>query len=200
MKTLAFVTVALLCGAALAETADKSKPIQVNADRLDADELKQTAVYAGNVRVTQGTMQINGARLELREDPEGYRMAVVTVPAGELVTFRQRRDPRTPGIEEWVTGEGEKLVYDERADRVTLATRAKLRRLENGEQRDETTGEVIVYDMRNARSTVDGKSAGTPAGRVSTTIAPRRPPAPAAPATLEPARQLGQPAKPGQPK
>lgn len=193
MKTLAWLAAALLCGNALAETADKSKPIQINADRLDADELKQTAVYLGNVRVTQGTMQITGARLELREDPEGYRYAVVTVPAGEFVTFRQRRDPKTPGIEEWITGEGEKLVYDERADQVTLSTRAKLRRLENGEQRDETSGEAIVYDLRNARSTVDGKSAGTPGGRVSTTIAPRRDSKPAAPAALAPTRQLGQP-------
>lgn len=195
MKTLAFLVAATLCAGALAETADKTKPIQVNADRLDADELKQTAVYSGQVRVTQGTMQITGARLELREDPEGYRTAVVTVPTGGFVTFRQRQDPKTPGVEEWVTGEGEKLVYDERADRVTLSTRAKLRRLENGEQRDETAGEVIVYDLRNARSTVDGKSAGTPAGRVSTIIAPRRETKPAAPATLAPARQLGTPAK-----
>lgn len=190
-----FTLLAVLTGTALAETADKSKPIQVNADRLDADEVKQTAVYAGNVRVTQGTMTITGARLELKEDPDGYRTAIVTVPAGQLVTFRQRRDPKTPGIEEWIDGQGEKLVYDERADRVTLSTRAKLRRLENGEQRDETLGDVIVYDMRNSRSSVEGAAAGTPAGRVSTTIAPRREAKPAAPAVLAPAKQLSQPPK-----
>ncbi|MEG0821488.1 MAG: lipopolysaccharide transport periplasmic protein LptA [Burkholderiaceae bacterium] len=196
MKTaLAFALLAGLAGAAVAETADKSKPIQVNADRLDADEVKQTAVYAGNVRVTQGTMTITGARMELKEDPEGYRTVIVTVPAGELVTFRQRRDPKTPGIEEWIDGHGEKLVYDERADRVTLSTRAKLRRLENGEQRDETTGQEIVYDMRNARSSVDGAANGKPGSRVSTTIAPRRDTKPAAPASLAPAQQLTQPPK-----
>ncbi len=192
---LLFTLLAVLASTAFAETADKSKPIQVNADRLDADEVKQTAVYAGNVRVTQGTMTITGARLELKEDPDGYRTAIVTVPAGQLVTFRQRRDPKTPGIEEWIDGQGEKLVYDERADRVTLSTRAKLRRLENGEQRDETLGDVIVYDMRNSRSSVEGAAAGTPSGRVSTTIAPRREAKPSTPAVLAPAKQLSQPPK-----
>jgi len=194
-NSIALLAAALFSTALCAETADKNKPIQINADKLDADEVKQTAVYSGNVRVTQGTMQINGQRMELREDPDGYRIVIVTVPAGQLVTFRQRRDPKTPGVEEWIAGEGEKLVYDERADRVSLSTRAKLRRLENGEQRDETSGDTIVYDMRNARANVDGKSGASPDGRVSTTIAPRRESKPAAPAPLAPAKQLAQPPK-----
>jgi len=188
----------LLASEAHAEQADRDKPIQVEADKLDADEVKQVAVYTGNVRVTQGTLRMDGQRLELREDPEGYRSAVVTAAPGQLVLFRQRRDSKTPGVEEWVEGQAERLEYDQRTDRVKLVQRARLRRLENGEQRDELTGQLIVYEQRSSRTTVEGGPTASPDGRVRTTIAPRKDPKdakPAAPAALAPAPQLAAPRK-----
>lgn len=198
MRFAILIAALLLASAAGAEQADRDKPIQVEADKLDADEVKQVAIYSGNVRITQGTLRIDGQRLELREDPEGYRSGVVTAAPGQLVLFRQRRDPKTPGVEEWVEGQAERLEYDQRTDRVKLLQRAKLRRTENGEQRDELTGQVIVYEQRSARTTVEGGPTASPDGRVRTTIAPRKDakdPKDAKPAALAPAPQMAAPRK-----
>ena len=54
-----------------------------------------------------------------------------------------------------------------------LQQRAKISRTENGVQKDMTQGEKIVYDMRFARSSVDGGVVNGKKQRVTTIIAPR---------------------------
>ena len=61
------------------------------------------------------------------------------------------------------------VTYDEETDKVTLEGKAQLSRSENGQQKDMTSGERIVYDMRNARSEVNSGEGK----RVTTIIAPR---------------------------
>ncbi len=158
--------------AATALSSDREQPIEVHADRFDGDEVKQTAVYTGSVTVDQGSMNLLGARLELRITPKGYREAAIT---GSPARFKQKRDPdpKTPSIEEWVHAEAGRIVYDEESDTVTLIGRAKLSRTENGQQKDMTQGERIIYDMRNARSEVDGGVVNGKRRRVTTIIAPR---------------------------
>ena len=60
-------------------------------------------------------------------------------------------------------------LTDEETDKVTLEGKAQLSRSENGQQKDMTSGERIVYDMRNARSEVNSGEGK----RVTTIIAPR---------------------------
>jgi lipopolysaccharide export system protein LptA len=179
----------LLAAPAFAEKADRNKPTQIDADSFSGDELKQTGVYSGNVVVVRGTLRMTGERLELKQDPEGYRFAVITVAPGKLATFRQRRDPDRPGIEEHVEGMAERIEYDEKADTVRFVNRAVWRRLENGEPRDELSGSQILYDSRNSRYTAGGSQ--TPGGndRTRTILAPRSeaPATPAAPVPLKPA-------------
>lgn len=151
---------------------DREQPIEVHADQFNGDEVKQTAVYSGNVSVDQGSMNLLGARLELRITPKGYRQATIT---GSPARFKQQRDPnpKTPNIDEWVHAQASRIVYDEETDTVTLTGGAKLSRTENGQQKDMTQGEKIVYDMRFARSSVDGGVVGGKRQRVTTIIAPR---------------------------
>ena len=63
------------CAAAFAqaETADREKPIEITANHFDGDEIKQIAIYTGNVEVHQGTKEILGTKLQLTISPEGYR-------------------------------------------------------------------------------------------------------------------------------
>ena len=184
---------AALAAPVLALSTDRDQAIEVHADRFDGDEVKQTAVYTGNVIVDQGSMQITGARLEVRITPKGYRQATVT---GEPSRFRQRRDPdpKNP-INEWMHARASKIVYDEETDTVTLIGAAYLSRTENGKERDMTEGERIVYDMRNARSKVEGSTVKGEKQRVTTIIAPRSntAPAPRTGTQLAPAEQLSTP-------
>ncbi len=147
-------------------STDRNQPIEVHADRFNGDEVKQTAVYTGNVVVDQGSMNLTGRRLELAITPRGYRRATID---GAPARFKQQSDPKTPGIDEWMHAHADKIIYDEETDQITLLGKARLSRSENGIQKDMTSGEKIVYDMRNARSQVEGGQKG----RVTTIIAPR---------------------------
>lgn len=165
-KFIVFSILAVIAAPTRALSTDKNQPIEVHADKFNGDEVKQTAVYYGNVVVDQGSMNLTGARLDLAITPKGYRRATIT---GSPARFKQQRDPKTKGVEEWVHAHASRITYDEETDKITLEGKAQLSRSENGQQKDMTSGERIVYDMRNARSEVhsgEGK-------RVTTIIAPR---------------------------
>ncbi len=118
--------VAGLVSAAQAEKADRTKPMNIEADAMRYDDLKQTSVFTGNVVVTKGTIIIRGTRIDVRQDPEGYQYGVVTAAPGKLAYFKQKRDA---GPDEWIEGESEVIEYDSRADNVKFIRRAVMRRL-----------------------------------------------------------------------
>ncbi|MEO8250237.1 MAG: LptA/OstA family protein, partial [Burkholderiales bacterium] len=75
---------ALGAAPALAEKADRDKPMNIEADALRYDDLKQKSVFTGRVVLTKGTIVIRGARLEVRQDAQGYQYATVTAEPGKL--------------------------------------------------------------------------------------------------------------------
>jgi len=180
---------------AQAEKADRNKPMNIEADAMRYDDLKQTSVFTGNVVATKGTMIVRGTRIDVRQDPDGYQYGVVTAAPGQRAYYKQKRDA---GVDEWIEGESEVIEYDGRADNVKFIRRAVMRRLIGAKVNDETTGPLIVYDQSNDTFTVNGAalppdasvSAGTPGSRVRAVLTPRAagaapaapPPAPAAPA------------------
>ncbi|MCU0951581.1 MAG: lipopolysaccharide transport periplasmic protein LptA [Burkholderiaceae bacterium] len=190
------ILLASLAQPAAAERADRDKPTQIEGAQCVAAELKQVTVCTGNVVLVRGTLRITGERMEVREDPEGYRQATVTAATGQLATFRQRQDTTRPGVEEWVEGAAERIEYDERAETVKLLQRATWKRLENGQPRDEVAGNLITYDSRSATYSVAGGPATGSDGRVRLILSPRPDgaPAPAPAAPLTPAPSLTPPA------
>ena len=171
-RFLAAAAAGLLALPVYALSTDRDQPIEVHADQFNGDEVHQTAIYTGNVTVDQGSMNLRGARLELRITPKGYRRITVT---GAPARFKQKRDPdpKRPNVDEWAHAEALTIIYDEETDTVILQQRAKISRTENGAQKDMTQGEKIVYDMRFARSSVDGGVVNGKKQRVTTIIAPR---------------------------
>lgn len=189
MRMLLMIALAACTMPALAERADKDQPMIIEADRGVFDELKQVNVVSGRATLTRGTLRITGERMELRTAPDGYRSAVVSAAADALATFRQRRDPTRPGVEEYFEGMAERIEWDERTESVRFVNRAQWRRLENGVVRDEITGQVISYDAAASTYRIDGGEQGS--GRVRAVIAPRTGETPkAAPAPLRPATEL----------
>lgn len=158
---------------ASAESGDSDKPVQIFSDKFDGDDVKQVAVYTGNVAVHQGTLEIHGAKLVLSIDPQGFRHAVMTPEKGKLVRFKQRRDQQTPGVDEWMHGEGDKLTYNEKSNQLILTNNAEVFRTENGVLKDRSRGVKIVYNMTNSTADISGDRSRGSAGRVSTVIAPR---------------------------
>ena len=172
--------------AAHAEKADRTKPMNVEADALRYDDLKQTSVFTGRVVITKGTIVIRGARVEVRQDAEGYQHGLVTAEPGKLAFYRQKRE----GVDEFIEGEAETIEYDGKADRVKFIKRAELRRYRGATLSDEMVGSVITYDNGNDTFAVDGGPASAAAGgRVRAVLAPRAgASAPAAAPSAPPAR------------
>ena len=199
---LATAVLALSAVPAFAEKADRTKPLNYEADSGECDALKQVCVLVGSVVLNKGTMRAAGERVQVRKDPEGYQYGVIVAAPGKLASFRQRRDSSKPGFEEFVEGYAERIEYDEKEDTVKLITRARVRLLENEVQRDELRGDAITYDQRNAKYFVTGgkpsADPNNPDGRVRGTIAPRTETPTDAPkagskASLTPAKDLANP-------
>jgi len=162
--------VALATCPARAERADRNQPMHVEADALRYDDLRQTSVFTGRVVLTKGTIVIRGARVDVRQDPDGYQYGVVTAEQGKRAYFRQKRE----GVDEYIEGEGEVIEYDGKADRVKFIRRAEMRRYRGATLADEMAGSLITYDNATEVFTVDGGPASpTPGGRVRAVLAPR---------------------------
>jgi len=160
------------CGA-WAEKADRQKPMNVEADNLGHDELKQTSVFTGKVLATKGTITMRGDRIEVRQDPDGYQFGVIKPLPGQLAFFRQKRE----GVNEWIEGEAERIDYDGKADRLTLLGRADFRRYRGTVLSDQVSGQRIIYENLTDQFTVDGVVGGVkPAngsGRVRAVLTPK---------------------------
>ena len=188
-----------ICSDVHAEKADRNKPMNIESDALRYDDLKQLSIFTGKVVVTKGTILIRGAKVEVRQDPEGYQFGTVTAEPGSRAFYRQKRE----GLDEFIEGEGEVIYYDGRADTVRFTTRAEMRRYKGAQLFDESSGSVIVYDNTTDVFTVDsGAVPGAPGagGRVRTMLTPTpkadaavapRPTAPASIPTLKSSAVLG---------
>lgn len=185
---VAWAALAFLATPALAEKADRDKPIHLEADQANVDDVKQLATFTGNVTLTQGTLVIRADRMVVKQDAEGFQYGAAY---GNLATFRQKRE----GAEEYVEGRGERLEYDGRADKVQFFNRAWM-----SLGKDEVSGNYISYDAKTEFFQVTGGAAATetnPRGRVRAIIQPKSKPRAtnpeAAPVAIQPAESLSAP-------
>jgi lipopolysaccharide export system protein LptA len=158
-----------------AEKADRNKPMNIEADSLDHDELKQISIFTGKVVATKGTIIMRGDRLEVRQDPDGFQYGILTATPNARAFYRQKRE----ASEEWMEGEAHRIEYDGKADRVELLGKAESRRYRGTVLSDQMTGQRIVYENLTDQFNVDGQLAGTkptgnaPSGRVRAVLTPR---------------------------
>ncbi|HNU65918.1 MAG TPA: lipopolysaccharide transport periplasmic protein LptA [Methylotenera sp.] len=165
LALLNFITIIGFSTNALAEAADRDKPINLEADSVKVDDAKQISTYSGNVILTQGTLIIRADKLIVREDSAGFQHSTST---GNPTTFKQKRE----GKNEYMEGSAQRIEYDGRMDKVQLYTKAWVKRGE-----DIVHGEYISYDANAEYAEVIGgaKSADgtTTSGRVRAIIQPK---------------------------
>ena len=183
LLALALLLAPGLVAPALAERADRDKPVNIESDRMNADDAKKTAVFEGRVVLTQGTMVIRADRITVRQDNQGFQFGTAV---GNLATFRQKRE----GFDEFIEGEAERIEYDGRADRVEFFNRAHLRR----DCGDDVVGSFISYDAKTEQFSVQSAKGSAPGKdeRVRAVIMPKNPQpqsakAPCAPLVPKPA-------------
>jgi lipopolysaccharide export system protein LptA len=170
---VALALVTLPAGPALAERADRSKPLTIDADKSGTFDLgKKIVTYIGNVVVAQGSLAIRAEKVELRQLADERRVATAFGAAGRPAAFKQKRE----GLDETIEGSAERIEYDDRSDTVRFVGAATVRRLRGATVADEITGGLITYDNLNEVFVVQGKPGGTTSGngsdRVRATFAP----------------------------
>jgi lipopolysaccharide export system protein LptA len=162
--------------AASAEKADRDKPMNIESDNLVHDELTQVSTFTGRAVLTKGTMVMRGARIEIREDADGYQFGVALPEPNKRAFFRQKRE----GVDEFIEGEGLRIEYDGKADRVKLIDQAEVRRYRGAVLGDQMTGKLIIYENLTDVFTIDGQrteeGGKADSGRVKAILAPRRKP------------------------
>ncbi len=84
--------------------SNSKKPIDIDSDRLEVDDKKQTAIFIGNVSATQGDYNLRSPRLEVTYE---HSAAAGSAPAGQgkaprklqsLLSPKKLPLPPLPGI------------------------------------------------------------------------------------------------------
>jgi len=156
-----------------AEKADSTKPTNVEANQMAYDDVKQINTFTGQVVLTRGTLVMKADKMVVVTDPAGYQLATLYAGAGQLATFRQKRDG---GPDLWVEGEAERMEYDGKTEVVKLFSRAHIKRLQGTQPTDEVSGQFISYDSRAEFYSVNNTASGESrpgAGRIKAIIQPR---------------------------
>lgn len=170
---------------ATAESADRNKPIELEADTVTVNDAKKTSTYMGKVILTQGTLVIRADKLIVREDKEGFQHSTST---GNPTTFKQKRE----GKDEYMEGAGQRIEYDGRMDKVQLYTRAWVKRGE-----DIVYGDYISYDANAEYAEVIGgaksESGSSSSGRVKAIIQPKNKPVTSSPPKVDKILRSGAP-------
>lgn len=160
--------VATISMPAWAEKSDRDKPVNIESDRMNADDAKRTAVFDGRVILTQGTLTIRGDRIMVTQDAQGFQTGTAS---GNPASFRQKRD----GSSEYIEAEADRIEYNGKADRVEFFGRARLRR----DCGDDVRGNYISYDARTEFFTVNSAASAAAKGaaqeRVSAVLMPKNP-------------------------
>lgn len=168
MTRFRLICLALLTGAAapaLALPDDANQPIRIQANAATLDDRRSTAVYTGNVVITQGSMRLTGNRVTLTTNAAGDVSKVVSV--GSPATYRQQ--PEADGKP--VDARAQTIEYHAADDRVVLIDQAFLEQGGNTFQ-----GQRVSYDI--SRQVVDAGRAdvaeGDNAERIEIVIQPRK--------------------------
>ncbi|TVQ68818.1 MAG: lipopolysaccharide transport periplasmic protein LptA [Oceanospirillales bacterium] len=140
---------------------DQDQPIYVSADHATMNEITGIAVYTGDVEIRQGTMILQGSRVEMHRDAQGSINRIITT--GSPAQFQQQAGPNQPLTKAF----GLHMDYRVPTQTVTITQQARVT-----QDADEFTGERIVYDMD--KSVVDAFRSESQGGqRVQMVIQPK---------------------------
>lgn len=134
-----------------AETGDRDKPINYQADSGDVNYQTKVGTLLGNVILTQGTMTIHADKIIFKQNPDN---SVSATAYGNPVSFRQKRD----GVDEYYEGFAQRAEYDGPKQFLELFDRALLRK-----GSDELRSNYISYNAATEFFKAEGRADSHPA-------------------------------------
>lgn len=125
---------------------DVTKPVKIDADSVVFNKSKGFAVYEGNVSITQGTLAIRAARIEIKAPGNRIERIVAT---GKPVTFQQQMDDG-----KLAKGQANKVRYLVEDKRLFLEGNAVL-----SQNNDKFSSNLIEYAIRDGELKAGDKKA-----------------------------------------
>lgn len=142
------------------QTSDETTlPIDIEANKLDAQDQQGLTIYSGQVVATQGSLTLTGDRLEI-EHPDRQVQKITTT--GNPATFKRFLAEENA----WIKGKADTIIYLNQTRQVELIGQAYLEQ----EGTHKIEGPKLVYDM-NAQ-TLNAGQTEKEAGRIKMTITP----------------------------
>lgn len=163
IKALIFSLIGLISYSALALTTDADQPIEIQADLVELDEQSGTNRYIGNVRMSQGSIEISAHQLEITSVKEEIERLIVTGTSAQQATFRQLSDE---GQE--ILAHAEHIEYLEKSNRLILSGNATLSKNQNL-----IRGEKIDYNTRSHKLVAGAQAETDKKERVHIIIQPK---------------------------
>lgn len=143
---------------------DQSKPIYIAADTAQINDKTGITTYTGNVIITQGSLLIEGARVDMHRGEDGIEKLIAT---GSPAHFRQRPQIDEPYSDAW----GLHMVYQVTKQKLTITENAKV-----VQDKDTFTGKKIIYDLNrsivNAFGSNNSSGKDDKPGRINMVIQP----------------------------
>jgi len=130
-------------GNAFANKSDQDKPLIVNADKVDVDDVKQSYQLSGDVLLIKGSMIAKGDKGIILVDPQGYQNIDLKGRPEVPASMRQRREGLA---DEFMQGVGRDVFYDDKKEQVILTGNATIKRLLNMQMLDQLQGWQIEYE------------------------------------------------------
>ena len=139
-----------------ARSDDSTKPISIKANSAEINDATGTSVYSGDIKITQGSMQLTGSRVTLKAK---HKKVQIITAEGNPSTFKQTTDDG-----EVINAKAGKMVYDLSANKIVLTKNAKLTGAGNAFSSDR-----IVF---HTDTEIVSAGSSTGSGRVNITVPP----------------------------
>lgn len=147
-RSLLLLAAALAAGPALAKSTDRQQPMDVSADNSDAlMEDNGVSVLQGNVRIRQGTLEVDADRAEIHRRGGDIDRIVLT---GAPVRLRQVSDGGEP-----LDASARTVTYTMSEEIMVLAGSVEIR-----QPRGTMRGETVRYDIDTGRLNGGGDGQG----------------------------------------
>jgi lipopolysaccharide export system protein LptA len=159
---------------AMALSTDRDQPINIEADRAEADHARRVTTYYGDVIITQGTLKITGDTVTIEYDDRDRLTKLVS--EGAPARFRQLPDGKSDVPKNYQAAEASRMEYHAEKDVIVLLGEAVY-----GQGGDRVAADRIVYDSVNSRLKADSSVAADggaeqPPSRGRIKIEPKRSP------------------------
>lgn len=163
-----------LSAGAFALSTDRDQPINIEANRAEADNVKRITIYHGDVIITQGTLKITGDTVTIHYDE--HDQLTMLVSEGKPARFRQLPDGKADVPKNYQLAHASRMEYYARDDRIVLLGNAVY-----GQGGDQVAADRIVYDsvksqMRAESRPASGSEGEQPPSRVRIKIEPKKTP------------------------